>query len=268
MKKTIWAFTEDLNNYPSPQIWSVGFPQGKMDIMVFPLYVALWGIATRALYIPQKNGVPILYGFIAGIIFLIFYHIWAFGNLFGGIGDDTGFVLMDTDTKKHDSKSLATYESDTSDKILFKSPYNAFLKKNKNLGVVLDAEKYKEYKKQGKIKDASFDEWVMKGGNKAGKVRDDIYDRAELLGEVSYYLIIILFSLTILVAQSNIKTFEMMFPWIILSTFFTLIQATSWIWIQNDAMGRHIFLYKRHLFVLGASFCLTAILIVLKFNNK
>ena len=256
MKDTIWAIPPWLKNFP---------PQGgtendqSTDMRMGIVYIILWAIAAKILHTPRTNDLMMI-SFFSGLLFLTFFHLYEYRGI--PIPANQNFVLNKT------THSLNLFQkADGEDKILFKSPFNKLLKKNKNLGVVVDAEKYKELKKRGEIVDEDLSKW---GKTHKEKTQKNIYTdtRYNQLSEVSYYLIVNLFSLAMLVAKADIKVFRSIFPWIVLSTFFTLIQSNLWIWAKNRNMTLTIFLVKRHLFTLGLSFCLMAVLIVLKFNNE
>jgi len=79
---------------------------------------------------------------------------------------------------------------------------------------------------------------------------------------------ILMFSLIILVAKIDQNLFKLVFPWVMLSVFFTLVQSSVWFWIPHVKETAIIFIIKQHLFFLGITFSLAAILIILKFNNS
>ena len=72
----------------------------------------------------------------------------------------------------------------------------------------------------------------------------------------------------IIISKVDKEMFGILFPWIILTTLFLLIQASSW--FANPTVQKSVmtFIIKRQLFILGLSFALTGILIVLKLNNR
>ena len=83
---------------------------------------------------------------------MTFYHLYEYRGV--PIPANQNFVLNKT---THSLNLFQKADDDT--KILFKSPFNKLLKKNKNLGVVVDAEKYKELKKRGEIVDEDLNKW-------------------------------------------------------------------------------------------------------------
>ena len=255
MKDTIWALPPWLQNFP-PQ--EGGASDQITDMRMGIVYIIFWVISAKILHTPRINDL-MLVSFSSGLLFLIFFHLYQYKGI--PIPASQNFVLNKT------THSLNLFQKgDEEDKILFKSPFNKLLKKNKNLGVVVDAEKYRELKKRGEIVDEDISKW---GKTHKEEVQKNIYSesRYNQLSKVSYYLIVNIFSLAMLVGKADIKVFRSIFPWIVLGTFFTLIQSNLWVWGKDKNMVSYIFLVKRHLFTLGLSFCLMAVLVVLKFNN-
>ena len=221
--------------------------------MMILIYIIPWAIIGRALYKPKKGiGIPMIQGFMTGLAFILLYIGWLYLP-FGLAFDKT-------------SNNLVVYNPTGAYRVLYRSPFNKLLE-GSDTGVVIDYDRYNEYKKNGKIDDISLSDLAYKRRHFKGTDAVEASAPYDKLVLVSYYLIILMFSLSILVAQVNMKAFKLMFPWIILGTFFTLIQATSWFWNPTVKASAHGFVIKRQLFTLGLSFCLTAILIVLKINN-
>ena len=258
MKNTVWCLPTWLNNFPQGQ--SAPGDQ-QTDIKMIVIYVIIWAIVAKVLYSPHiKN--PMIFCSLTGFIFIILFHFYEFAGL--PIPASQQFLLNKT------NHSLNLSQSEEGHKILIKSPFSKLLKKNKNIGVILDAKKYNTMVKNGEIVAENINKWAKKN---MGKMNKDITTsgnsrRFWQLSQVSYYLIVNLFSLAMLVAGADIKIFRLIFPWIVLGTFFTLIQANLWIWAKSHNTSINLFLVKRHLFTLGLSFCLVAVTIVLKFNNK
>ncbi len=136
------------------------------------------------------------------------------------------------------------------------------------MGVVVDAEKYNKMKKEGKIKDVTLEELAYRKRHLGGAKKAQADTPFDTMVSVSFYLLIVLYSAAIIIAKVNRKMFGLLFPWIILSTLFLLIQSGAW--FANPTVQKSVltFIVKRQLFILGLSFALTGILIVLKLNNR
>jgi len=250
MKPAVWAFPSTLKHYPNNS-WLV-YDYRHPFILAF-VYVGLWAVVTKVLYKPKKNFWPIVHSFLLGGVFIIFHYYWSTSNW--------GYAL------DRDTHSLVTYPATLPYKIVYKSPYDDIFKKNKQMGVLVDPEKYAEYKKKGLIHDVGLNQ-LMKKKRHLGEADVNSATPFEQLVDVSYYHMILMFSLTILVAKIDIALFKLIFPWIILSVLFTLVQTAAWFWVPNVEDTARLFIIKQRLFLVGISFSLTAILIILKFNNK
>ena len=151
---------------------------------------------------------------------------------------------------------------------MYSGVYNDLLKKHHHRdGVIVDPRYYEKYKKEGKIKDTEFHNLIKKKRH-LGSGDPNISTPFEQIVDVSYFHMIMMFSLAILVAKIDQELFKLVFPWIILSVFFTLVQSSVWFWVPHVKETAIIFIIKQHLFFIGITFSLAAILIILKFNNS
>ena len=250
MKPAVWAFPSTLEHYPNDSWLTYDY---RHPYMLAFMYIGLWAIVSKFLYIPKKNFWPMVKAFSMGLGFMIFHFFWSTSKL--------GYAL------DRDTHSLVTFPSTIPYKILYKSPYDDIFKKNRKMGVIVDPQKYAEYKKKGAIKDMYLSE-LMKKKRHLGAANINNITPFEEIVDVSYYHMILMFSLTILVAKIDISLFKLVFPWIILSVIFTLVQSSAWFWETSVENTAKIYVIKQRLFLVGVSFSLTAILIILKFNNK
>ena len=264
MKEVIWVFPYWIDHFPG--LGSL-ISKNSHRVLLSVLYLGIWAIVARVMYIPKVNGQPMLEGFTISTVLTIIYYYW----------HSLPYTLSFEDPHKRLVISKQ-YTPETSYKVLYKSPWTGKKKdhfksveKEKEYykkGFVIDAEKYKKYKKEGKIDDIALDELAEHVGHLKGSDKVTYDTPFEEMVSVSFYLLIVLYSAAIIIAKANTKMFRLLFPWIILSTIFLLIQSA--LWIQNPNVEKSVltFVIKRQLFILGLSFSLTGILIVLKLNNR
>jgi hypothetical protein len=282
MKELIRAFPYWIDHFPG--IGALTYNKSTF-MMLALLYLGIWAIVARTLYIPKMNGRPMLEGFIISLVVTIMYYYW----------HSLPYTLSFDKPNKKLVISRTQSGGGRDYKVLYKSPWTdkkkthfKSIKKEKEYyrkGFVIDAEKYKKYKQEGKIDDATLaDLSTLSNDNvpTAGAAwRRDLEARNlehtnkvnyntpfEEMVSVSFYLLIVLYSAAIIIAKANKKIFRLLFPWIILSTLFLLIQSAVWIQNPNAQKSALTFVIKRQLFILGLSFSLTGILIVLKLNNR
>ena len=265
MKEVIWTFPYWIDHFPG--LGALVYKKSNL-VPLSILYLGIWAIVARTLYIPKINGQPMLEGFTISTIFTIIYYYW----------HSLPYTLsFDKPNKKLVISKNAQGGGGRNYKVLYKSPWTSkkktnfkSVKKEKEYykkGLVIDAEKYKKYKREGKIDDTTLADLRKKRKRKGGD-KVSYYTPFEEMVSVSFFLLIVLYSAAIIIAKANKKIFRLLFPWIILSTVFLLIQSS--VWIQNPNMEKSVltFVIKRQLFILGLSFSLTGILIVLKLNNR
>jgi len=251
MKGAVWAFPANIKKYPNSS-WLVY--NNRNIMMHFLMYIICWAIAAKLFYVGPANFWPIFNAFSLGLTFMIFHHMW--------LTQPTDFALDKS------TKSLVKFKGDYPYKVMYSGPYNQLLKKHKQRdGVIVDPKYYEKYKKEGAIKDTEFHNLIKKKRH-LGSGDPNISTPFEQIVDVSYFHMIMMFSLTILVAKIDQKLFKLVFPWIILSVFFTLVQSSTWFWVPHVKETAIIFVIKQHLFFIGITFSLAAILIILKFNNS
>jgi len=266
MKEVIWTFPYWIDHFPG--MGSLVYKDSHLWKLLV-LYFVIWGAVAKFLYIPKKNGASIVEGFTISTILMFSYYYWL----------SLPYTLSFNNTHKELVISKNVSGGGGRDySVLYKSPwqkqYNKKEKKigedinNWKIGVIVDAEKYKQYKREGKIDDASLEDLAYRKRHLKGEDKVQAHTPFELMVNVSYYLLIVLYSATIIIAKVDKEMFVLLFPWVILSTLFLLIQASSW--FANPTVQKSVvtFIIKRQLFILGLSFALTGILIVLKLNNR
>ena len=251
MKAAIWAFPATIRRYPN-SAWLVY--NNRNVITHFLTYVVCWAIAARLFYVGSANFWPILNSFLLGLVFMTFHHHWL---------TQTIDFALDKSTN-----SLVRFKGTLPYKVMESGPYNQLLKTHRHKdGVIVDPVYYNKYKKEGAIKDTEFHDLIKKKRHLGGG-DPNISTPFDQIVDVSYFHMILMFSLIILVAKIDQKLFKLVFPWVMLSVFFTLVQSSVWFWIPHVKETAVIFIIKQHLFFLGITFSLAAILIILKFNNS
>lgn len=268
MKEVIWTFPYWIDHFPGLE--ALAYKTKHFSILI-GMYLLIWAIVAKVLYIPKLNGQPMLEGFLISTIFMISYY----------------YILSLPYTLSFDKpqKQLVLSRNGGTDKgggqsyrVLYKSPWQQdYAKGGKKIGekveyyrkgVVVDAAIYRKYKKEGKIDDATLEDLASRKRHLKGEDKVEANTPFDIMVSVSFYLLIVLYSAAIIIAKVNKKMFDLLFPWIILSTLFLLIQSATWFANPTLQASVNTFFIKRQLFILGLSFSLTGILIVLKFNNK
>jgi len=251
MKGAVWAFPANIKKYPNSS-WLVY--NNRNITMHLLMYVICWGIAAHLFYVGAPNFWPIFNAFSLGLVFMFFHHKW--------LTQPTDLALDKS------TNSLIRFKGSIPYKVMYSGVYNDLLKKHHHRdGVIVDPRYYEKYKKEGKIKDTEFHNLIKKKRH-LGSGDPNISTPFEQIVDVSYFHMIMMFSLAILVAKIDQQLFKLVFPWIILSVFFTLVQSSVWFWVPHVKETAIIFIIKQHLFFIGITFSLAAILIILKFNNS
>ena len=266
MKEVVWTFPYWIDNFPG--LGSLVWKDRHLK-MLFALYFGIWSIVAKVLYIPKENGRPMLEGFTISTILMFGYYYWLSLPYSLSFDKPSNQLVISKGTSDGGGRVFS---------ILYKSPWqDKYGKKKKKIGesidnwkigVVVDAEKYKQYKKEGKIDDATLEDLAYRKRHLRGEDKVQSNAPFDVIVNVSFYLLIVLYSAAIIIAKVNRRMFRMLFPWIILSTLFLLIQ--SGVWLANPTVRKSVltFIIKRQLFILGLSFALTGVLIVLKLNNR
>jgi hypothetical protein len=266
MKEVVWTFPYWIDNFPGlgSLIW-----KARHLKWLFALHFGIWLIVAKVLYIPRVNGLPMLEGFTISTILMFVYYYWLSLPYSLSFDKPSKQLVISKGTSEGGGRVFS---------VLYKSPWqDKYSKKNKRvgenidtwkIGVVVDAEKYNQYKKEGKIDDATLEDLAYRKRHLGGEDKVQSNAPFDVIVNVSFYLLIVLYSAAIIIAKVDKKMFRMLFPWIILSTLFLLIQ--SGVWVADPTVQKSVltFIIKRQLFILGLSFALTGVLIVLKLNNR
>ena len=265
MKEVVWTFPYWIDHFPG--MGSLVYKDTDMWKLCL-LYFVIWGVVAKFLYIPKENGAPMLEAFTISTIMMFLYYYW--------LSLPYNLSFDDTHKQMVVSKGLEG-GGGRQYNVLYKSPWQNNYGKSKKIGesldhwkigVVIDAEKYKQYKKEGRIDDTTLEDLAYRKRHLRGEDKAEAHTPFDIIISVSFYLLIVLYSAAIIIAKVNKKMFKLMFPWIILSTLFLLIQGSTI--IENPTVQKSVttFVVKRQLFITGLSFALTSILIVLKLNNR
>jgi len=265
MKEVIWTFPYWIDHFPG--VGSLTYKDIKLW-QLMGLYFVIWGVVAKFLYIPKENGSSIIEGFAISTLLMLSYYYWL----------SLPYNISFDDTNKEMVISRGISGSGGRDySVLYRSPWQKAYSNNKKIGesvdhwkigVVVDAEKYKQYKREGKIDDASLEDLAYRKRHLRGEDKASANTPFDLMVSVSFYLLIVLYSAAIIIAKVNKKMFNLLFPWIILSTLFLLIQGAIPVSMLTVQKSVTVFIIKRQLFIMGLSFALTGILIVLKLNNR
>ena len=255
MKEAVWAFSIHQPHYPDDGLTYYYY----QPYLANTFFLVVWAVIIKILY-KKKYFYPILWSFIFGGIFTLFYNQWMTFPYGVSLSKDTKNIVL-------------TYIKNTPYQVLYKSPWDSIMKKNKNLGVLIKRENYDKLKNNGGIKSIDLPKLVLEekmAGVKSGDQgeAERIWRPFAELGQVSYQLMLLMFSVLILVAKLNKNLFEDTFPWVLIGAFFTLIQAIGIFWPQNIRNNIIIYMIKRQLFIMGLGFCLTSILMILFYNKQ
>ena len=266
MKEVVWTFPYWIDHFPG--MGSLVYKDRHMPILL-GIYFGVWAIVAKFLYISKENGSSIIEGFTISTLLMFFYYYW--------LSLPYNLSFDKTSDQMVVSKGVGG-GGGRNYSVLYKSPWQKkFNKKEKKvgeninnwrIGVIVDAEKYKTYKQEGKIQDASLEDLAYTKRHMKGEDKVEANTPFDVMVSVSFYLLIVLYSAAIIIAKVNRKMFGLLFPWIILSTLFLLIQGS--VWFANPTVQKSVetFIIKRQLFILGLSFAFTGVLIVLKLNNR
>ena len=243
-KDVVWTLPADIKYYPSLYARDIMASHAGITFAIkfIIFYILVWGMAAQR-YMSPNIYEPIGVSFITGLIFLIGYGLW----------ENRSFDLI---YNKH-THNMVYSTSNEYYKILQKSPYNP----PNNSGAMVKKKDYDKLKKEGEIKSTDY----KSPDQQMGKL--DVLIDTDFVN-LTFQTMIIIFSLGILATYLKRKVFEHVWPWLVLSVVFSFIQAAAPFWTGNSEQDMYLFAVKKRLFIIGLSFCLATVLIVLKINNR
>jgi hypothetical protein len=256
-KSIVWVGNSDtaytVQDYVSQTFLQKGFS--------YILYLVLWGggIHLLRLFNSKYDRASIISAFLIGIL-LIMTLDWVNGmtwEIAVNNADDNYYLI------NNDSSLSSGY------RIMQKN--NVFKMKNPNHKLLLiDAEKYKNYLKSGKIKDEDFTSWKKKESRKAAETdiestTKSLTSQIGVIMNCAYYVFTILITLSAIAYRINKKLFYRILPWVLGSAIIGLGSMFIVLWEKTYQQFLLHVTMKKKLLITSISFAIAACFIFL--NN-